>query len=321
MATAEERMRNRQAVRDRDAKSLQERQRHLPPTTNNGRFKRNNDWSNVNMNHRDERKSQLQAQYHKSRNPSCRIKNVKDRKKNKILKARNLKKCELKQKELNRPRQHKQQNIETITSINKNETHWKYTENNDLTLCQTVERCKEEQNTDCECKQPCEPFEESEKCSTAAEMQECMGCVHGNVCGNTRIQQKQWCDVLVYKTVNKGYGVKCAHKITKGRFVVEYNGICIDKIEKEKRNGSEYMFKFKTLDAWVDGYLYSSEGAFVNHSCAPNMTAETWWVGGIPHIVFVALKDIEAGDELTIDYYKDYNVKDFACDVDGCKRH
>ncbi|GMT35001.1 hypothetical protein PFISCL1PPCAC_26298, partial [Pristionchus fissidentatus] len=38
---------------------------------------------------------------------------------------------------------------------------------------------------------------------------------------------------------------------------------------------------------------------YMSHSCDPNCKARVIWVGGIPTMIFFALRDINNGEELT----------------------
>ena len=55
-------------------------------------------------------------------------------------------------------------------------------------------------------------------------------------------------------------------------------------------------------DRYVDGRNYGSMMRFVNHSCSPNCTTEKWSINGETRIAVVALRDIQAHEEITFDY-------------------
>lgn len=94
---------------------------------------------------------------------------------------------------------------------------------------------------------------------------------------------------------NKGKGVFAIQMIQVGEPVIIYGGEYTDKkgAEKEKSSG-------KLIMQW-DEDLYSVEdrgtgkGYYINHSCEPN----TWMNDA--HTI-AALKNIEKGEEITIDY-------------------
>lgn len=68
----------------------------------------------------------------------------------------------------------------------------------------------------------------------------------------------------------------------------------------------------------ADGYYLTSSGELddlVNHSCTPNCGLRFRGVLGSQEIVLVALRDIDAGEELTFDYstYLSGRFEPFAC--------
>lgn len=117
----------------------------------------------------------------------------------------------------------------------------------------------------------------------------------------------------IFKTKNKGWGVRCRNPIPIGTFVCEYCGELIDEEEAERRVGRDnYLFDIglKTKDSTVsytlDAANYGNIGRFINHSCRPNLCAihilydhddET-----MTHIMLYATEDIGALIELTLDY-------------------
>jgi SET domain-containing protein len=71
---------------------------------------------------------------------------------------------------------------------------------------------------------------------------------------------------------------------------------------------SHYLFGFGREDAWGDLVaLALGFGSIYNHSETPNAV----YKNGKDHITFTALRDIEAGEEITIDYRKDDDSREF----------
>src|SRR6185369_11679448 len=101
-----------------------------------------------------------------------------------------------------------------------------------------------------------------------------------------------------------GLGVFAAKRIPKGTRIIEYVGERVshdeaDRRYEEKDANDSHTFLFivdsKTvIDAGVDG----NDARFFNHSCDPNCesTVEK------RRVYIEAIRDIEAGDELTYDY-------------------
>lgn len=56
------------------------------------------------------------------------------------------------------------------------------------------------------------------------------------------------------------------------------------------------------IDAKVDVFVQGALGRFINHSCDPNCETQKWVVHGELAIGLFALKDVQAGQELTFDY-------------------
>jgi hypothetical protein len=86
--------------------------------------------------------------------------------------------------------------------------------------------------------------------------------------------------------------------IAKGTFVVEYTGPRLTIAEADARyDGHEETYLFGLTDGKhvIDGY---GEAAFINHSCDPNCEPDEF----DGRIWIIALRDIEAGEELTYDY-------------------
>jgi len=107
------------------------------------------------------------------------------------------------------------------------------------------------------------------------------------------------------------WGVYAAETIPAGRKVIEYTGERISRRETKRRSEvSEFTYLF-TLDPYwtIDGAAGGSGAEYVNHSCEPNLVSRI--VRG--HILYVALRDIKPGEELTIDYRFDKDVEKVTC--------
>jgi len=91
-----------------------------------------------------------------------------------------------------------------------------------------------------------------------------------------------------------------AHRAT----IVTYRGKRIATAEahrRERRSGAKYMFEVNRR--WsIDGSSRRNLGRYINHSCRPNAEA----VLRKNRIVFVALRDIAPGEEITLDYGEEY---------------
>ena len=104
-------------------------------------------------------------------------------------------------------------------------------------------------------------------------------------------------------------GLFAAKKIPQDAYIIQYLGELVSKRESNQRGlnqydtsqssgvGSVYIFE---LDGRrdIDGNFEWNIARLANHSCDPNCEAQD--IEG--EIWFVALRDIEKGDELTFDY-------------------
>ena len=94
------------------------------------------------------------------------------------------------------------------------------------------------------------------------------------------------------------YGCYTTRPIRKGKLIVEYVGeyLTYEQADDLYDNfPNTYLFGLDGGKRIIDGY---GVAAFVNHSCKPN--CETDQIRGKMWII--ALRDIEAGEELTYDY-------------------
>ncbi len=107
------------------------------------------------------------------------------------------------------------------------------------------------------------------------------------------------------------WGLYATEFIPAGRKIIEYTGERISRRETKRRSElSDYIYLF-TLDAYwtIDGAVGGSGAEYINHSCEPNVAARIIK----SHILYMSLRDIEAGEELTVDYNFDKKVEKVPC--------
>jgi SET domain-containing protein len=107
------------------------------------------------------------------------------------------------------------------------------------------------------------------------------------------------------------WGVFATEFIPARRKVIEYTGEKISRRETKRRaDAREFTYLF-TLDPYwtIDGAVGGSGAEYINHSCDPNLTSKI--IKG--HILYVSLREIEPGEELTIDYRFDKKVERVPC--------
>lgn len=97
-----------------------------------------------------------------------------------------------------------------------------------------------------------------------------------------------------------GRGLFARTRIPKGKFIVEYTGA---KIPTKVADTLKTRYLFELDDAWtIDAESSDSLARYINHSCKPNAEAEIH----DGRIYVLATQDINAGQEITIDYGDEY---------------
>jgi uncharacterized protein len=107
------------------------------------------------------------------------------------------------------------------------------------------------------------------------------------------------------------WGIYAGEFIPAGRKVIEYTGERISRRETKRRADSSEMIYLFTLDPYwaLDGSVGGSGAEYINHSCEPNLVTRI--VKG--HIIYMSMRDIQPGEELTVDYRFDKKVERVEC--------
>jgi SET domain-containing protein len=151
------------------------------------------------------------------------------------------------------------------------------------------------------------------KCINVATRTECVATQCGSMCQNQRIQKKDNLPPLkLYKTHNKGWGVKAEQQIMKHSLVCEYVGEVIDSKMRRKRlkkNALPAYLKennFYVMDIgknmFIDATYKGNIARFINHSCDPSCEAQLWMVKGYIRCAIYAIKNIQKNEDITFDY-------------------
>ena len=114
--------------------------------------------------------------------------------------------------------------------------------------------------------------------------------------------------VRVGKSRIAGQGLFAAQAINKDTRIIRYRGERISKAESAQRlaEGNVYIFTFNGQYD-IDGKVLHNTARYINHSCDPNCITEL-----TPRSIWVlALRDIQAGEELTFNYR--YETKQHRC--------
>jgi uncharacterized protein len=115
-----------------------------------------------------------------------------------------------------------------------------------------------------------------------------------------------------------GKGLFALRPIKKGDFIIEYTGKRIPTKVADEMHEARYLFEIDRK--WtVDGEDESNAARYINHSCDPNAESEIH----NNHILISAVRDIAAGEEITMDYgeeYYDEFIRPSGCKC-GAKTH
>jgi hypothetical protein len=120
-----------------------------------------------------------------------------------------------------------------------------------------------------------------------------------------------------------GLGLFATHPIKSRQFIVRYSGKVIpsetaDRLERYRRN----RFLFELNKQWcIDGTTRRNIARYVNHSCRAN--AEAVIRRGTKRIDYVAARRIEPGEEITVDYGKQYTglfLEEGGCQCAPCRK-
>jgi len=116
-----------------------------------------------------------------------------------------------------------------------------------------------------------------------------------------------------------GKGCFAKQSFPKGRKIAEYAGERITTREAERRSLTRRRLRICAIDRRfsLDGARGGNGTHYINHSCRPNSYMRI--TRG--HILFMALRDIRPGEEITIDYETTLHSdkKKCRCHAPGCR--
>lgn len=115
----------------------------------------------------------------------------------------------------------------------------------------------------------------------------------------------------IKRTAKTGLGFFTLVPIKDDKKIIEYIGLILTGEEADKKGGKYLM----TLDEdyTIDGSPRSNHARYINHSCQPN--AKAYRTGA--RVWIWSIRAIEAGEEITYDYGKNY-FNDFIKPI-GCR--
>ena len=114
------------------------------------------------------------------------------------------------------------------------------------------------------------------------------------------------------------YGVYADEPIPKNRKVIEYTGERVNRREARRRAGGDHTYLFAVDRYWtLDGAVGGSGAEIINHSCEPNLVSRV--MKG--HVLYMSLREIGKGEELTVDYNFGRGVEHVrcACGANSCR--
>ena len=103
-----------------------------------------------------------------------------------------------------------------------------------------------------------------------------------------------------------GFGVFAEQRIPSCAFVGEYTGI-IKEARKRQLKEKRYCVRYTTWQMGrrnfvIDAETHGNYTRFINHSTRPNIGLQSVYWRGLPRMVFISLKEIPEGSQLTFDY-------------------
>lgn len=114
----------------------------------------------------------------------------------------------------------------------------------------------------------------------------------------------QWIDATL------GYGLFALQDMPANTYIGEFTGL-VRRLSRRNPDHNEYCFHYPTrFWSWnytvVDALAHGNETRFINHSDTPNLQPICLYERNMLHIVFITKELIQAGNQLTYDYGKDF---------------
>jgi SET domain-containing protein len=117
--------------------------------------------------------------------------------------------------------------------------------------------------------------------------------------------------LAVAKSHIDGKGCFATRFFPKGRKIAEYAGELISRREVARRVRTSRKHRICALNYYwsIDGARGGNGTHYINHSCEPNSYMRI--TRG--HLLFMALRDIQPGEEITCDYISTHHPDDYRC--------
>ncbi|KAF2722771.1 SET domain-containing protein [Polychaeton citri CBS 116435] len=151
-------------------------------------------------------------------------------------------------------------------------------------------------------------------------------CNCGPICKSRLVQKGRQVWLTIFKTPDRGWGVRTNENLIRGEFIDVYlgevltNGEAQRREERARKSGKDKASYLYALDKFigddpgldentchvVDGEYMGNVTRFMNHSCEPNCRQYTVSLNKndiwVYNVAFFAYRDIAMGEELTFDY-------------------
>ena len=116
--------------------------------------------------------------------------------------------------------------------------------------------------------------------------------------------------LTIKKSNIHGKGCFATRSFTRRHKIAEYAGERISNAEARRRAHRKTLRICEVNSRWsLDGSRGGNGTHYINHSCNPNAFMQILY----DHILFIALRDIDAGEEITIDYETTLHPDDKRC--------
>ncbi len=134
-----------------------------------------------------------------------------------------------------------------------------------------------------------------------------------------QMQQQTAPGLRIGKSKIDGTGCFATVAFRKGRKIVELTGELVSRREAARRMHGRRRLHICAINSYwgIDSSVGGNGSQFINHSCRPNSFVRIMH----GHVIFFALRDIEPGEEITLDYVESYHPNDYRCrcGAEGCR--
>ena len=124
--------------------------------------------------------------------------------------------------------------------------------------------------------------------------------------------------LAIRESAIEGRGCFARVPLSGGKKIAEYTGEKIPNAEANRRAGRRRLRICEIDGRWsLDGSRGGNGTHYINHSCEPNSYMKIVY----NHILVMALRDIQAGEEITIDYHSTLHSdrKRCTCGAPSCR--